>query len=60
MHELVHISQIYHKRLITGRTFAWFEGTVYGNDIPYEKRLYEKEAIDKTYELYKKYKKEIN
>ena len=59
MHELVHISQIEHSRLIIHKCSVWFEGKAYTNNIAYEDRAYEKEAIEKSCELYKKYKKEI-
>jgi hypothetical protein len=59
IHELVHISQIEHHKLVIYRYSAWFEGKTYTNDIPYEERRYENEAMKGSRELTKKYCKEL-
>jgi hypothetical protein len=59
LHELVHVSQLYHNRLVIRKTYNWFCGQVVTPEVSFEHRLYEVEACSRTDELYWKYKKEL-
>ena len=59
IHELVHVSQSVKGDLVMRTTFAWWKGTIIKSNVPYDKREYEIEAMDKTDELYNKYKNEL-
>jgi hypothetical protein len=59
IHELIHISQSYQKRLVIRKRFVWFEGKTYWSDSIKDERPYEIEAMSKTEELFNKYHKEL-
>jgi hypothetical protein len=56
IHETIHISQIYHKRLIIRKSMIIFENVAYSSSISYNDRLYEVEAAEKTNEIFFKHK----
>jgi hypothetical protein len=59
IHELVHVSQLYNKRLVIRKTYNWFEGQVVTSKVEFANRKYEIEACEKTDKLYQKYGKEL-
>lgn len=59
IHEMVHVSQMYDRRLRSLPAAVWFEGELYANDVPYYDRPYEIEADKMERMLYAKYKNRL-
>ena len=56
IHELVHVEQFNEGRLVLTDKHLSFDGNIVTTDTPYLERKHEQEAIQKSHELYLKYK----
>jgi hypothetical protein len=56
IHELCHVSQIYHGDLNIGKNGVLYKGVAYHSNIPHDERQFEIDANNLTLQLFKKYK----